>query len=103
MDWSIAQLDHTLPECCVLTAHWRVSKTDGDASASVYGTINLPHKEHTDPTFIPFENLTEDIVVGWVKDQMGANQVAAYEAAVQAKIDAQINPTTASGLPWSNP
>lgn len=100
MDWTIANLDYTLPECCVTTVHWRVSKTDGDASASVYGTITLPHKDHTDPTFIPYEDLTEAIVIGWVKEEMGADQVAAHEAAVQAQIDAQLNPTHASGLPW---
>jgi hypothetical protein len=85
----------------VTTAHWRVSKTDGAATGSVYGTISLPHKDHNDPTFIPYDDLTEEIVIGWVKDEMGANQVAAYEAAVQGQIDAQINPTHASGLPWS--
>ena len=102
MNWNIAQLDYTLPECCVQTAHWRVSKTDGDASASVYGTISLPHKDHKAPDFIPYDQLTEAQVVQWVKEEMGGNQVAAHEAAVQAKIDAQINPSTASGLPWSN-
>ena len=102
MNWNIAQLDYTLPECCVQTAHWRVSKTDGAASASVYGTISLPHKDHNAPDFIPYDQLTEAQVVQWVKEEMGGNQVAAHEAAVQAKIDAQINPSTASGLPWSN-
>ena len=100
MDWSIAQLDHTLPECCVTTAHWRVSKTDGTASGTVYGTITLPHKEPTDPTFIPDENLTEATVIPGGKDERGADTVAAHEAAVQAQIDAQLNPTHASGLPW---
>ena len=102
MNWNVSNLDYTLPECCVTTVHWRVSKTDGDHTGSVYGTITLPHKDRNAPDFIPYDNLTEAQVVQWVKDEMGANQVAAYEAAVQAKIDAQINPTMASGLPWSN-
>lgn len=103
MNWTISSLDHTLPECCVTVAHWRVSKTDGAATGSCYGTISFPHKDHNDPTFIPYEDLTEEIVIGWVKDEMGANQVAAYEAAVQGQIDAQVNPSTASGTPWSKP
>lgn len=100
MDWNVSNLDYTLPECCVTTVHWRVSKTDGDASASVYGTISLPHKDHNAPDFIPYDNLTEAIVIGWVKEEMGADTVAAHEAAVQAQIDAQKNPTSSSGLPW---
>lgn len=103
MNWTISSLDRALPDGVVLTAHWRVSKTDGDASGSVYGTISFPAKNPSDPDFIPYDNLTEADVVSWVQKEMGPNQVAAYEAAVQAKIDAQINPTTASGLPWSKP
>ena len=102
MDWSISQLDRTLPDGVVYTAHWRVSKTDGDASASVYGSIQIPVKSVSDPDFIPYEDLTEADVVGWVKDEMSAEQVAAHEASVAAQIDAQKNPVSASGLPWSN-
>jgi hypothetical protein len=102
MNWTISSLDRALPDGVVLTAHWRVSKTDGDASGTVYGTISFPAKDPNDADFIPYDQLTEAQVVQWVKDEMGANQVAAYEAAVQGQIDAQINPTTASGTPWSN-
>jgi hypothetical protein len=102
MNWQISSLDRTLPDGWVFTAHWRVSKTEGTASGSVYGTISFPAKPPSDPDFIPYEDLTEAQVVQWVKDAMGANQVAAYEAAVQGQIDAQINPTQASGTPWSS-
>jgi len=44
MNWTIAELNRTLPDGVVMTAHWRVSKTDGGASASVYGTISIPTK-----------------------------------------------------------
>lgn len=100
MQWSISQLDRTLPDGVVYTAHWRVSKTDGDASASVYGTISFPAKDPSDPTFVPYDQLTEAQVMDWVKDAMGAEQVAAHEASVAAQIDKQKNPTTAAGVPW---
>lgn len=101
MNWSISNLDYTLPECCVTTVHWRVSKTDGDHTGSVYGTITLPHKDHNAPDFIPYANLTEAQVVQWVKEEMGADTVAAHEANVQAQIDKQKSPTTAAGVPWA--
>jgi hypothetical protein len=102
MNWKISQLERTLPECCVTTAHWRVSASDGDAHGTVYGTISFPHKDHDDPTFIPYEDITEAQVIQWVKDEMGAEQVVAHESAVQSQIDARKNPVSASGLPWSN-
>lgn len=101
MNWTISSLDRSLPDGVVLTAHWRVSKTDGDASGTVYGTISFPAKNPADPDFIPYDNLTEATVIQWVKDEMGADQVTAHEAAVQGQIDAQKTPTTAAGVPWA--
>lgn len=101
MQWTISQLDRSLPDGCVMTAHWRVSKTEGEASGSVYGTVSFPAKDPSEPDFVPYEQLTEAQVLGWVKEQMGAETVAAHEAAVQAQIDAQLNPTSAAGLPWA--
>jgi hypothetical protein len=101
MNWKISQLDRSLPDGMVLTAHWNVSKTDGAASGSVYGTVSFAAKDPSDPDFIPYDKLTEAQVVGWVKEAMGADQVAAHEAAVQAQIDKQLNPTSASGVPWA--
>ena len=102
MNWQISSLDRALPDGVVLTAHWRVSKTQDGHTGSVYGTISFPAKDPAEPDFIPYDQLTEAQVVEWVKDAMGANQVSAYEAAVQGQIDAQINPTKASGVPWSS-
>lgn len=100
MNWTISSLDRSLPDGMVLTAHWRVSATDGDASGTVYGTQSFAAKDPSDPTFIPYDSLTEAQVIGWVKDEMGAEQVAAHEANVQAQIDAQKNPVSAAGVPW---
>ncbi len=102
MNWQISSLNSTLPDGMVLTAHWRVSDTQGAASGSVYGTVSFPAKDPSDPDFIPYDDLTEAQVVGWVQDEMGPEQVAAHEANVQSQIDSQLNPTTAAGVPWSN-
>jgi hypothetical protein len=51
-------------------------------------------------TFIPYQDLTLDIVLGWI----WANGVdkAATEAAVQTQIDNQINPPIITPtLPWA--
>ena len=101
MNWQISSLDRALPDGVVLTAHWRVSKLQDGHTGSVYGTISFPAKDPADPDFIPYDKLTEAQVVEWVKDAMGETQVAAHEAAVQAQINAKLNPTSAAGVPWS--
>jgi hypothetical protein len=101
MNIQIAQLDRTLPESVVNTVHWTATQTDGDFTASAYGSLGVPAKDPSDPTFIPFESLTEAEVKQWVLQTMGEEQVAALQANLDGQIEAQKHPTSASGLPWA--
>ena len=44
--------------------------------------------------FIPFEDLTNDIVVEWTKSAMGAEQVASIEVSIESQINSLITPTS---------
>lgn len=59
----------------VFNVAWRLNGTDGKYSATVYGTIGLQPYQAGDP-FTPYDQLTEDQVVGWVEAAMGEEQVA---------------------------
>jgi hypothetical protein len=50
---------------------------------------------------IPFAQLTEEIVVGWVKEKLTEEKVEEVEAALQAQLDEQHSPSRASGIPWN--
>jgi hypothetical protein len=100
MNLNIAQLDRTLPSGVVQTIHWRASQTDGDFTASSYGSLGVPAKDPSDPTFIAFASLTEEQVKQWVLDTMGQEQVTALQANLDGQIEAQKNPTSATGVPW---
>lgn len=101
--WTIAQMN-AYPEYegqsdIVFTVHWRMDGVDGGYSAGVYGSVGLT----LDPSalFTPYADLTETQVVGWVKDVLGAEQVAAYEANVAQQIEDEINPPVVTPpLPW---
>jgi hypothetical protein len=73
-----------------------VSATDGTYSANTYGTVG--YQEQPGETYIPYDQLTEAVVVGWVQTSLGKDDV---EASLQSQIDAQINPVQQSGTPWS--
>ena len=94
--WTIANLERNLGDGGVFVAHWRVSSTEGDYSASAYGTCSFTY-DPTDPSFVPYDSLTEADVLGWV---WGEVDQAATEAALAADIEAQQHPTTADGVPW---
>lgn len=76
----------------VYNVHWIVTGVDGDYSATNIGTQIVPLSEGD--TFIPFEDLTNEIVVGWTKEAMGEEQVAQIEATISAAIEDQINPSS---------
>jgi hypothetical protein len=101
MEMKIATLERELPSGCCTTAHWTASKTQGEHTASSYGSIGLPHKDHDDPDFVPYDQLTEAQVIAWVQDAMGEEQVAALEANLDGQLSAMANPTSATGLPWA--
>ena len=103
--WAIAQLERHVADGIVYTAHWTVNAegsaggTAGGASAGAYGSIGLEAPAEGD-TPIPFEELTQEVVVGWVKDKLGEEQVASTEAALAAQIAEQLSPVKMSGVPW---
>ena len=98
-NWPVAQLERNLATGGVTIAHWRCNASDGDYSASSYGTAGFTPNACA-PGFVAYDALTEATVLGWVWDQADGwkNEV---EAALQAKIDADKNPTTGAGVPWT--
>ena len=76
----------------VYNVHWIVTGVDGDYSSNAIGTQTVPLSE--DGTFIPFEDLTNDVVVEWTKEAMGEEQVTQVEASIASQIEDQINPTS---------
>jgi hypothetical protein len=90
--WNISQLDRNLPGGFVYTAHWTVSATDGDFSASSYGSCGFDGELIT-----PYEDLTKEQVLGWVWEKVNKEET---EASLASQIEAQKNPVTATGVPW---
>ena len=97
--WAIANLERETSDGYVFTAHYTVSANDGTYSSGAYGSIGFQRPE----SLIPFDDLTEELVVAWVKEAIGgAEKVTEIEAALQAQLDEKHAPTKASGVPWSN-
>jgi hypothetical protein len=103
-NWTISAMDCVPQEDghtdVVVTAHWNVQGTDGTYTASVYGTQSFTYD--SGKAFIPYDSLTQDEVVLWVQDSMGAEGVASLEANLNTQIENQINPPIVTlPLPWA--
>jgi len=102
--WAVVQMD-CYPEYegeadVVFAVHWRLDATDGTYSGSAYGSIGVSLDEGSN--FTPYEDLTEEQVIGWVQDAMGEEQVDALEANLAKQIADQANPpVVAPPLPWA--
>jgi hypothetical protein len=70
------------------TIHWRYQATDGEFIADVYGSVGLESPEAD--SFIPSEELTEDIVISWLEAKL---DVEALKEGLDAQLYAIANPT----------
>ena len=93
-------MDRTVADGVVGTVHYTVDAADDAYRAGAYGSVALEAPAEGDEV-IPYGDLTEEVVVEWVKSVIGGEEkVAEVEAALQAQIDEQRTPSKASGLPW---
>jgi len=95
--WRIANMERETADGFVFTVHYTVSADDGVYSSGAYGSLGLERPDN----LTPFDQLTEDVVVGWVKNKFGEEKVTEIEAALQEQLDQKHSPTKAAGLPWS--
>jgi hypothetical protein len=94
--WNVVQLDRLTSDGFVVTVHYTVNAVDGDYTSSIYGTVS--YTEQPDEQYIPYAELTEAEVVGWVQESLGKDTV---EEGLAAQIEAQKNPVQEVGLPWA--
>jgi hypothetical protein len=96
--WGINTLERETDDGFVFTAHYTVNASDEAYSSGAYGSIGFQRPDN----LIPYADLTEETVIGWVKEALGGDKkVSEIEAALQGQIDQQRAPTKATGVPWS--
>jgi hypothetical protein len=95
--WGINTLERETADGFVMTANYTVNASDGTYSSGAYGSIGFERPE----TLVPYADLQESDVIGWVKTALGGDEkVAEIEAALQGQIDEQRAPSKAAGVPW---
>jgi hypothetical protein len=96
--WTISNLDRDTADGFVTVAHWNASQVDGDLSASICNTCRFRKEDSV--SLIPYSDLTEEVVIGWVKAALGNDVVSSIDARLAAKIAEQQAPSKATGTPW---
>ena len=109
--WKISTLNRVIADGGVYTAHWTLNASRDvpvvgsdppktkTYTAGSYGSQGLT-PDPTDPSFIPYADVTEANAIAWVKDSLGTDVVTEKETGLTKIIDLQINPVDATGVPW---
>jgi hypothetical protein len=108
--WSVAAMkcypEYEGFENVVFTVHWRLAGKDGKYHEDTFGSVKL--KLDPDHEYIPYEQLTQEQVLGWVKSAMDSSTnpqtrtSTQWEEFIAAKIEKQKNPTVVQPkLPWA--
>lgn len=83
----------------VSRVHWRLNGASNSVSDSIYGEAILEYDEKNQ--YINYENLSEDIVIDWVKKYLGDKKTLEYEEVLTNKINNLISPDVVpTKLPW---
>ena len=104
--WEVNTLERELADGYVKKVIYRVKGLDGsEEKARATGEVNLEKPE----TLIPYKDLTEATVLGWVKaklntevdkDGKAVDRVALIEKSLEDEIALINTPVTSTGKPW---
>lgn len=86
----------------VIMASYTVTGSEDGYTATL---SSIQRFEYTGGSFTPYNDLTEDQVVGWIKDALGENGINSIERNLDAQIEAKKNPPltpTVLPLPWQS-
>jgi hypothetical protein len=93
--WTMQQPDPNY----VVNVMWQVTGVDGEYTSNIGGNTTFDSSQAPE-TFIPYDQLTQAIVIGWIPE----NAMASAQACVQGQIDSMITPPVSpanTALPWS--
>jgi len=95
--WEVNTLERELADGYVKKVIYRVKGIDGsEEKARETGEVELEKPK----TLIPYKDLTESTVLGWVKAKLGTDAVTAIEKSLEDKIALINAPLTQTGKPW---
>ena len=96
--YNIVNLERQANTGGVTIAHWTLTATKEEHAANVYGTVSFTPDSEAEG-FVPFDELTKEQVIDWVKSVLDTESL---EAGLAKQIETLENPPVLSGLPWAS-
>ena len=100
LTWAVNNMTRVVDDGFVVVVDWSCTASATGVNGAFYGGQTTYKNDPAEPGFIPYDQLTEAQVLGWVYAGLG-DQKAEIETTLTAKVEKQLNPTTANGVPWN--
>lgn len=87
----------------VVQTYWQKTGKDGNGNEGTFSGAT-PFTTTTMPagsTFIPFADLTEDTVLGWIKAVVVGHYEEHVNSQIAKQIEDKVSPTTEGKMPWA--
>ena len=101
--WDIQTLKRDLSGNVVINVRWDCTATYNSASVHQDGGVDIPYLDPTASGFIPYNDLTQAEVWGWLNAQTDSFVSSSIQEQLSSSVNLKLNPpapTTAEGLPW---
>jgi len=102
-NWQIAQLKRIPATGLVIEVTYIMNFTLESVSDRKVGSITLSGSTD-EPGFVPYEELTEQIVLGWVQNELGQQYISDVQSEMQTRLQEKLNkknnPPFLTGKPW---
>ena len=99
--WHIETLERHTATGIVYHVHFNLQATDGTYSDMANGSIPLQAPPAEGYTVIPYDQLTEEQCLSWVKSVLGDDKVTEAQNQLEAALAEKRAPSRAHGKPWA--
>ena len=102
-NWKIAGMKRIDSTGLVVDVTYIFNAEEGNVLDRKVGSMTFSGSTN-EPGFVPYEDLTEEIVLGWVYNGLGSEKTTIENEVterVQDRIDAQQNNPYKQGVPWN--
>lgn len=91
-------------ENAVVQTYWQKIGTDESGNVGTFNGATPFSMSSIDPAnFVPFDQLTEPVVIGWIQGVVVGGYEEHVNSVIQKQIDEKVSPVTEAQLPWAPP
>lgn len=87
----------------VVQTYWTKTGTDENGNTGTFSGATPFAPDPTQPDFTPYDQLTQEIVLGWIQPVVTGAYEEHVDGVIAEQIAAKIDPVVEEPLPWEPP